>query len=141
MKRDLELIRNILIHIEENIGYRGQFDFSTKYSVTNLPTSPLIIYVPDYVESKEEFLLYHLDLLYESGMFMDGIQKLQALGSISAHFSNISLSSKGHDFLASIRHKDIFQQIKDATKNTGGNFTLELIKTLGTKFLEKKLGL
>ena len=143
MKRDLDLIRDILLYIENNIGYTGQLDYSSKNNLSNFEGGyhSLSSFVSKEITNKEEYLLYQLDQLYESGMFGDGTRRVQPLGATKCVFTNVYLSPKGHEFLDSIRNKNIFEKIKATAQETGGNFTLELVKELGMSYLKKKIGL
>ena len=49
------------------------------------------------------------------------------------------LTSQGHDFIEAIRDNGIWDKIKDAVANTGGNATIEMVKTLAVGFLKKTI--
>ena len=49
------------------------------------------------------------------------------------------LSNDGHDFLKAIRSDGVWSQTKKIVAESGGNATLELIKTLATSFLKKEI--
>ncbi|MDE0508892.1 MAG: DUF2513 domain-containing protein [Gammaproteobacteria bacterium] len=49
------------------------------------------------------------------------------------------LTAHGHDFIDSIRDDSVWEKTKAAVAETGGNATIEMIKTLATGFLKKKV--
>ena len=49
------------------------------------------------------------------------------------------LTASGHDFIESIRDDGIWEKTKIAVAETGGNATIEIVKTLAAGFLKKKI--
>ncbi len=155
MKRDLDLIRDILLRIEKNFGYiqNNTLEIHINMDEKNIGTqlyeqqmsynTDFLQLVSDDIPKKDEYLLFHLNYLKENGIFGERIKLLEysISGFFCYRFDNIYLSPKGHEFLDSIRHKDIFEKIKATAQETGGNFTLELVKELGISYLKKQIGL
>jgi DNA-binding PadR family transcriptional regulator len=70
---------------------------------------------------------YHFMLLEDAGL-------VRETGS-----GYYRLTAQGHDFLDAIRDEGIWARTKDAVQKTGGNVTLEILKTLATALLKKKV--
>ena len=51
----------------------------------------------------------------------------------------LRITFAGHDYLDSIRDDGIWNKTKQAVAETGGSATLEIIKSLATGFLKKKI--
>ena len=49
------------------------------------------------------------------------------------------ITNDGYDFLEAIRDEGLWQKTKDTVSKTGGNATLEIVKTLAIGFLKKKI--
>lgn len=49
------------------------------------------------------------------------------------------LTNYGHDFLDAMRDEGIWSRTKDAVAQSGGNATLEIVKTIATGFLKKQI--
>jgi DNA-binding transcriptional ArsR family regulator len=112
MKRDFELIRDILLKIEE----ADTFD------------QGIII----KIEGKsEEEIEYHLLLL--------GEDRLVELDDANKDFGvrPFRLTSQGHDFLDAARNATIWNKTQKFIKEKGGSVTLSIFKSLLTKALEK----
>ena len=75
-------------------------------------------------EAKER---YHLELAGDFGL-------VTAVGR-----GTFRLTAQGHDYLDAIRDEGIWQTTKNAVAETGGNATLEIVKTLAVGLLKKKI--
>lgn len=121
MKRDLDLIREILLHIEEGWGYDGLREF----------------YYSDPEElgitgrTAEEFV-YHFRLLVEEG-YVDGATTI-------VNVTLRRLTSKGHDFLDHIRDPRVWTQVKLRLGSVEG-VALSIIEELAKSEIRKQLGL
>ncbi len=116
MKRDLDVIRNILLQIETNdIGNRQWVKIS----------------IP---EIGEAVLQEHLFLAWESG-FIEGndVSSLSSRG-----FKPRRLTPAGHDFLDSVRDPEIWKKTKEGA-NAAGGFTLELLGDIAKGFIKTQL--
>lgn len=122
MKRDLELIRKILINVER-FSEEGSYDLD----------------IPGY--SKAE-IIYNSELLIGEG-YIKGDLKTYLDGSKSLYLE--SLTWGGHDLLDSIRNESVWIKLKRTIEDSTGSVALETLKALGTKltanYLEQKLGL
>ena len=109
MQRDDEYIRDLLFEIEQQDDY--------------------LILIPQTFNASvaDRKKLYHVQLLCDSGYM------------IQISDAGYRLTSQGHDFISSIRDEGIWNKTKAAVAATGGNATLEVIKSLASGFLKKKI--
>jgi Hypothetical protein (DUF2513) len=116
VKRNTDLLRSILLEIEEKDEGNGHgIDFELS-------------------EYSEATVVEHLFQLYESGMIEgNDVSHMQGRG-----FSARRLTSRGHDFLDTIRDPEIWRQTKDGAKEAGG-FTLELLSDLAKGFIKTQV--
>ena len=117
MKRDMDLIRELLLtleNIDSRINKRLHFQSYDELS-----------------HYENEKVVYHYYLLADAG-FLDGmVMPTQAM-----RFSK--LTWKGHDFLDSVRDPEIWSHTKEGALAAGG-WTLELLGDLAKGFLKKKI--
>lgn len=119
MKRDMDLIRDLLLAIEDHpeLDGFGMFQFE----------GPEDLGIAD--RSFEEFH-YHLVMLIEAGLVN---------GELTMQSPIISkLTWQGHDFLDSVRDPVIWLATKDGAKKAGG-FSLELLGALAKGLIKKKI--
>jgi len=140
MKRDLDLIRTILLDIEEcdtfNPEHFHSFKWLKKWQ-NNIESTVA-------TELSEEYVAYQIKLIQENGLFSEPLFIIKNAGSgitLTQTWKFFGLSPTGHKFLDSIRHKDIFEKIKATVQENGGNLPFEIIKELGMSYLKKKIGL
>lgn len=117
MRRDLDLIREILLFIESEEGFNGSG--YGKVDARRLNRSP-------------DAVLYQMSLLADA--------KYVSVVNWLAHGDPLirGLTWEGHDFLDSVRDPKIWEQTKDGAKAAGG-FTFDLLKDLAKGFLKKQL--
>lgn len=122
MKRDMDMIRAILMDIEENANINGKFTISdADFAVAG---------------AERTAVQYHLRLLLDAG-YIEGQDILGDGATTAAHGflkpdSAVALSSAGiailvtrmtwdgHDFLDTVRDSKIWEKTKDALKGVGG---------------------
>lgn len=111
MKRELDLLREILLETEEKLRF-GDVMEASEYSL-----------------SDPESLRYHLELLVKE-QFLDGyIPEPVAKGEI--HSVTISgITWNGHDFLDQIREPDVWDKLKPFMQKHGIECVLTAIKTV-----------
>lgn len=125
MKRDADLIRQLLLRIEaQRLGVGGAVDQVLTLSASKPPLC-LEGEDPDEVQ-------YNMRLLAEAGYLQ--MPKTQFTGS----FNIRGLTWAGHDFLDSVRDEDVWRKTKDGALKAGG-FTFDLIKDLAKGFLKKQI--
>lgn len=117
MKRDLQLIKQILIYFEEKNDWKGEKE----------------IKIEGYPDKQ---ISYHIDILFEAGL-INGEPSRSAQGRIY-DVVPFRLTWEGHEFLDSIRGGR-WKKILKKVKENGGVFTLEIIKKLATKLAEEQL--
>jgi hypothetical protein len=125
MKRDMDLIRSVLLHLEEDIKLREKI-----YSFRNAQDS---IAVEGY---SDDDVYAHLRMLLDSP-FIEG--KLMASGGINVR----GLTWEGREFLDTIRDPEIWRRTKDGAKKVGGasvDFLWQIAKAYGKHVAKEKLG-
>lgn len=121
MKRDLSLIRGLLLNLEAlNMGMYGAESIS--------PDDPRIA-VEGYDEHQ---IAYHLELIQERRL----IEVPSSQPMIGIVFTRLSWS--GHELLDAIRDEDIWRKTKAATDEIG-SLTFDLVRELAQGFIKKKL--
>jgi Hypothetical protein (DUF2513) len=121
MKRDMDLIRDILLALEADQKLNGRLlnrgragEFLEKEGVS------------------EDEIAYGLRLLMDRSFVIGSYDKA------SDTFDVERLSMDGHDFLDSIRDPDVWNKTKKGALAAGG-FTLDLLKDLAKGFIKKKI--
>lgn len=125
MKRDLDLIRNIMLTLEEKMDY-GQ----------NMSSEQLFeIMKNDMLSIKK--LTYHIGLLVEANYIKAKELKTYSDGSI---FTINTITFDGQDFIDTIRQKETWDLVKTKAIESGA-FTLSLLVEIGKDYLKKQFGL
>lgn len=121
MKRNLDLIRQILLTCEE--------------------ITPQTVYMDDLMETDDEFdkISYHIQLLEDCG-YIDA-EKTYAMGELMPDFIIYRLTSSGHDYLDSVRDEKIYASIKQTLGKIALSAPLEVIKALGLEIMKQQIGL
>lgn len=121
LKLNQDCIRDLLIYLEENLGYKD------KIIINSLKLN-------NY--SKEE-LMYTADRLYEANYINVNI----CWNMNSTHIIVVtSISYQGHQFLDTIRDNDIWKSTK-AKASKIASVSLPIIQELASSFIKLKLGL
>jgi hypothetical protein len=107
MKRDMDLIRAILIEVEK-LPFDGSFhDISVQgYS--------------------EEEITYHVLLAHEAGL----IEAMDLSSMDGVCWKPKRLTYEGHEFLDSARNDTVWQKAKEKLLSTSGSITLDALKAL-----------
>lgn len=126
MKRDLDLIREIMLVLEDKIEYGKIFQ-----------SAHLIEVIQDKTLSAEK-LAYHVGLLVENDFIKAKEYKYQS-GEPTDYLIN-TITSQGQDFIDTIRQDRTWNKIKDKSSNIGG-FTLSLLVDIGKEYLKKQIGI
>ena len=122
MKRDLDLFRAILLHVEDVTDINTDMrDFGNLGALYN-----------------EEDILGHFKLLFDAhyiqGKFSSG----------TGGYHNLSvrrLTNEGHDYLDSVRDPKIWKATKVNLAKVGGATTLALVQDVASSVATKLLGL
>ena len=117
MKRDWELVRTILLTVEE----------ADPTSLTD---------EDDFKDAgvDKATLVEHVKIMESAGL-------LEAGYVMGGGFHVRRLTWEGHEFLEAIRAEGAMQQVREKAKVTGGALTFEMVKALGTAWLKSQMGL
>lgn len=120
MKRDLDLIRTILLRLESMDVAAGHY----------VPVGPNELKIDGY---SGEQVAYHIQLLKSGGF-------IRELGSKPSRYGlNYSgLSWEGHEFLDSVRDDKVWRDTRNAVNAIGG-FTFRLVTDVAREVLTAKL--
>ena len=124
MKRDMDLVRALLLRIEE-----------FAQPITTLRLDYLTARDPKLaVEGHDSLLIaHHVSLLLDAGLITGSRHPVDQ--------SNIIISGltwHGHDFIDSVRDPEIWRATKDGAKQAGG-FTLELLGDLAKGLIKTQI--
>ena len=109
MKRNDDLLRQLLLDAEASDDWI------------------FLSYVTKDSSSEERERHGHVLLLEDAGL-------VAAVGK-----GSFRLTNQGHDFLTAIRDEGLWSKTKAAVAETGGNATVEILKSLASGFLKKKI--
>lgn len=120
MKRDLDLIRKIILSIED------------------LPTAMVLdsIKVEGYTR---EQIGYHSYLIVNSGL-AEGVY-VDSAGATFPNWQLLHLTSAGHDFADATRSETVWNKTKSIIKDKGGSATLDIFKEVLASVIRGTLGL
>lgn len=119
MKRDMDLVRDLLLNIED-------------HPILATGSQMLVIDDSEKLGLQDHSLQqihYHLDMMIKKGLIEGEITSLHIISG---------LTWDGHDFLDSIRDPAIWQETKEGVKKAGG-FSLELLGDLAKGLIRKKI--
>ncbi len=125
MKRDMDLIRDLLIKIE---GGQQTFETMSSEMASILRTSP----ETSMSEEEADRLRGHLDLLEQGGFI-----EIEARAGAGSYWIK-GLTWQGHDFLDSVRDPKIWEKTKKGVEGAGG-FTVDLLKDLAKGLVKKQI--
>ncbi|MFP1644406.1 DUF2513 domain-containing protein [Pontitalea aquivivens] len=110
MKRDDDFIRTLLLRFEADQDWLQLMTGDTSGASRD--------------ELRER---YHVLLMMDQGL-------MAPVGR-----STMRMTAAGHDFLDAIRDQGIWSKTKEAVAETGGNASLEILKSLALGLLKKKI--
>jgi Hypothetical protein (DUF2513) len=119
MKRDMDLIRSILLTVEGDPGLVGERFIAYTSS--------------DFPGYSQQEIDYHIDLLFEAGL-VAGMPNANPRPLIT------KLTWQGHEFVSSTRDPDVWSKVKERTKGLP-DIALSVTWELAKAELKKKLGL
>ena len=114
MRRDMDLVRGILLQVE------GED-------------------VPDLSQWSEEQQLYHMAILIEAELLNGGVALDEEGQPAAAHATR--LTWKGHEFLDAARDATIWAKAKEQLAKVGGGVALPVLMALLTQYVKDKLGI
>jgi len=124
MKRDMDLIRELLLRIEEHARP------TTALKMDFLTASDTRLQVEG---SDRTQVAYHVSLLIQAGL-VSGVRNSVDESQIVIK----GLTWQGHDFLDKVRDPAVWHATKEGAKKAGG-FSFELLGALAKGFLKKKI--
>jgi hypothetical protein len=119
MKRDLDLVRQVLLHIEA------------------LPAGPPAQYRTSEID--DPVLLAHFELVISAGLVNGKIARSQ--GTRGDVISISGLTWEGHEWLEMVRSQAMWNEIKSSLLDNGGALTFEMTKAVASKLLRARLAL
>ena len=123
MKRDLDLIRDMMLRIEACHPKDGKITSETFKDLCD----------------DEEKVAFHLFLLYDVGFIVAepvNHSKMRCSDYIVEYPTFI-----GCDYLDSIRDQSVWNSIKEKLRRIGGNATLDILTDLASSLLREQLGM
>ena len=114
MKRDMDLVRQILIIMEEDNNPRGSGNIA----------------VPGI---NSDVMAYHFKILRDAGL----IEAIDASSTSGMHFMPTSLTWQGHEFIDAARNDGIWNKAKDIMLKKTGGMSLDVLKVLLTDLAKK----
>ncbi len=114
MKRDMDLVREILLQIEKQ--YISTAIYDLEIQGYDMPT-----------------VAYHCKILYDAGLISD--YKAQYADGDIYYFEVSALTWEGNDYLDKIRDNSIWRKTKDTITQRGLPLALDTIKTVATAFI------
>jgi Hypothetical protein (DUF2513) len=128
MKRDLDLIRQMMFALERNAELNGRFSYRGTAET----------FFPEITDRSPDDLAYNLMRIIDAG-WVEG-----EYNRTGGDFILWGLTNEGHDFIESTRKPDIWEQMKQAfTEGFGAGLRAvgDVAKKLAQKEIEKRLGL
>lgn len=126
MKRDLDLMRDLLLKVEEA-------------TFGDVVRNPWQVFSSSGTPS--EVVIYHVRLLVERKLLHSQSINLVAQnqdGTPVAKFLPDALTDEGHEFLETIRNPEVWRKTKEKA-NKIGSFGIDLIKDLAKGFLKTEI--
>jgi hypothetical protein len=115
MKRDMDLVRNILLQIEGD----GK-----------------ILSIEGY---EKDVILKHLELLEEAGLIKASFLRANQVGVVSAHVERLTWS--GHEFLDAARNDTLWNKAKGIVGEKAGTVSFAILQILLVQLAKSALGL
>jgi len=128
MKRDLELVKEILLFFEKR-------DSDKMISVDHIMEgSELAIEGYDGRRISD-----HIDIMYEAGL-LEGYAERAKDGRLIQVYPT-RLTWEGHEFIAAARNETAWAKLKDQLKSSGSAIPFKIAQTLLLKYIEMEVGL
>lgn len=123
MKRDLDLIREIMLLLEDKMEYGGNFK-----------SQQLIELIEDKTLSMDK-LAYHVGLLAESNLIK--VKEFNSYSEPTEYLIN-TITAQGQDFIDTIRQDTTWNKIKEKALEIGG-FSVSVLMDIGKEYLKSQL--
>lgn len=122
MKRNLDLIRSLLLKIEESSPYEPMY---------------LDSFTDD--ESQKPSIAFHIELLMDANFI--NAKKLSFVGQSYPDFYIERLTNDGCDYLDAIRNDSVWAGAKEKLLSIGGSATLDVVKAVAVAVAKTMLGI
>lgn len=125
MKRDFDVIRELLFQVENSTCGGGDVDW--------------VIF--DAKNTSKHEVIYHVRLLTDLGLFYSKSVILNGkdiAGCPVAKFYPDALTNEGHEFLETIRDSEVWSKTKEGV-NSIGSHGFDLIKKLAKGYVDTKI--
>ncbi len=138
MRIDYSLVRQILFAIEDeniidkldNKNQSFQLSDDKKY------------YSKTKEFNDEDIIGYHINYLVQAGLVIGINASSDSSGEFNIYLDNRpNLTKNGHDFLGSIRDKNVFNKTLNIISESGSSATIDIVQGLAKKVLMKTFGL
>jgi hypothetical protein len=113
MKRDMNLVREILIKLENH----NEKEFVGYFTLE---------------EYDDDLVTYHLGIMDDAGII--GGRFLYADDKML--WSSLKISWDGHEFLDAIKNENVWSKVKGVVQEKGGSIPFEILKALAIKTSE-----
>lgn len=123
MKRDMDLVRGLLLKIE-----------------TAKDASLRDLLPADATEEKIDEFAYHVGMLVDAGFLKGSVYRTLT----SEHWHDVEMTWRGHELLEAIRDPEVWRQTKEGARRAGlgsVEFVWELAKSIGRQIAKEKLGM
>lgn len=122
MKRDLNLIRNMLLRIEELN--------STKQKIT----------IESFLDlcADSALISLHIELLIDSN-YIETSEPIYC--GVIKDFLIYRITSDGYDYLDSIRENSIWERTENMLFKVGGSAALDVVKSVAASIIKTRLGI
>jgi hypothetical protein len=117
MKRDLDLIRDILVDVEN----------------WNNP-QPIFLEGMSYAGKNKQEIGYQIDLLNDAG-YIDAPIIKGGQGVTYETAAILRMTMAGHEYLDSVRSPEVWTKTKKSLEKVGGGAALDVIKDIASKIL------
>ncbi|MCB5725314.1 DUF2513 domain-containing protein [Mitsuokella jalaludinii] len=123
MKRDLDLLRNMLLKMESLDSSHGTVRLYTFKDLCD----------------DEAVLSLHIHLLLDAG-FIEATDIVHLDDAVD-DFLITRITFDGYDYLDSIRNDSIWNEVKQKISSVGGSVSLDIVKELGVTLVRQHLGI
>lgn len=123
MKRDLDLLRNMLLKMESLDSSHGTVRLYTFKDLCD----------------DEAVLSLHIHLLLDAG-FIEAADIVHLDDAVD-DFLITRITFDGYDYLDSIRNDSIWNEVKQKISSVGGSVSLDIVKELGVTLVRQHLGI
>ena len=127
MKRDWDIIREIMLKVEE------------------LPNDHEMVKLTDFPDDQHFSAAYNAQLLVESGLVKGHVIDEMGRDSKPANFFLQRLTWEGHELLDTIRSETVWSKTKESFLSRGLDMTFDLVKSvasdIATSLLKQAVGI